>query len=143
MSIHDYQPPTAVVEFKGGSLQVRGLALDDVAVLVRSHLIDLDKLIDIYQNKVSDAAAIASFAQYAIALAKECPGLVANIVALACDDGDNVDMYRQKLSMPIMVRCIEQVIKLTFEEAGGPKKFAESLMQIFRGMRAPGTDSRT
>lgn len=142
MPISDYQPPTAVVEFTGGSLKLRGLALDDVAVLMRSHLVDLDKLIQIYDNKVSDSAAVASFAQYAISLAKECPGLVANIIALASDDGDNVPAYR-KLSMPLMIKCLTQIIELTFVEAGGPKKFVESLMEIFRGMRAPKTDSPT
>lgn len=140
MSIHDYKPATAEVEFKGGTLSVRGLALDDVAVLMRSHLHDLDKLIDIYRNKVDDSAAIASAAQYMIALGREAPGLVANIIALACDDGDNVPAYR-KLSMPVMVRATDTIIRLTFEEAGGPKKFAESLMEIFRGMRAPKADS--
>jgi hypothetical protein len=142
MSIHDYKPETAEVEFKGGSLTVRGLALDDVAVLMRSHLVDLDKLIGIYQSEVNDAAAVASFAQYALALAREAPGLVANIIALSCDEPEHVDKFR-KLSIPITTRAVEKIIQLTFEEAGGPKKFVESLMQMIRGMRAPKTDSLT
>ena len=144
MPIDDYRPLTAEVGLnsKGGSLTVRGLALDDVAVLMRSHLVDLDKLIDIYQNKVGDAATVAVFTQYAVTLAKEAPGLMANIIALGCDDGDNVPKYR-KLSLPITVRAVEQIVNLTFEEAGGPKKFVESLIEIFRGMRAPKTSSLT
>lgn len=142
MSINDYRPATAEVEIKGGSLTVRGLALDDIAVLMRSHLVDLDKLIAIYQGNVNDGAAVATFTQYAVALAKEAPGLVANIIALGCDDGDNVPPYR-KLSLPASVRAVDKIAELTFEEAGGPKKFAESLMAIFRGMRAPRADSPT
>lgn len=144
MPIADYQPLTAEVALnsKGGSLSVRGLALDDVAVLMRSHLVDLDKLINIYQGQSQDAEAVAVFTKYAVTLAKEAPGLMASIIALGCDDGDNVPAYR-KLSLPITVRAVEQIVRLTFEEAGGPKKFVESLMEIFRGMRAPKTDSLT
>lgn len=143
MGIDDYQPATAEVPFNGGSLVVRGLSSDDVAVLMRSHMVDLDKLVGLYQSGVSDNVAVAQVAQYAITLAREAPGLVANIVALACDDGDNVPKYR-KLSMPMSMAAVKTVIKLTFEEAGGPKKFAESLMQMVRGIRGDmTTDSLT
>lgn len=143
MPISDYQPPTAVVEFpKGGSLTLRGLALDDVGVLMRSHLVDLDKIVALFQGAVADDKAVPVLVNQAIAMAKDAPALAANIIALACDDGDNVPQYR-RLSMPLMVQCIKQVIVLTFEEAGGPKKFVESLMEVFRGMRAPETGSLT
>lgn len=118
---------------------MRGLALDDVAILMRSHLVDLDKLVGIFDSGVRDDLAVASFTQYAIQLAKEAPGLIANLIALACDDGDSVDPYR-KLSMPIMLRAVEKIGELTFEEAGGPKKFCESLVGMIRAVR-PSTGS--
>lgn len=142
MSIHDYKPETAEVKFKGGSLLVRGLALDDVAILMRTHLVDLDNLFLIYERGENSDAAVASFAKYAIQLAREAPGLVANVIALACDDGDNVDAYR-KLPMPVMMVAIEKVAMLTFEEAGGPKKFVENLQRLLRAMRPSKTGSPT
>lgn len=140
MSIADYKPETAEVEFKGGSLTVRGLALDDVAVLMRTHMSDIDGLVAIFQNGVSDDIAIAQMSQYAMGLLREAPGLVSNLIALACDDAENVPLYRQ-LPMPVMLRAVESIGKLTFEEAGGPKKFIESLLGMLRVFRAPTTAS--
>lgn len=136
MSIADYKPETAEVKFKGGSLTVRGLALDDLAVLMGTHLSDLDVLVGMFQREVKAELAVPVMAQYAITLVKEAPGLVANLIALACDDGDNVDPYR-KLSMPKQLECVEKIANLTFEEAGGPKKFFESLMRLIRGVTPP------
>lgn len=142
MSIADYKPATADVPFKGGSLTVRGLALDDVAVLMRLHLVDLDGLVEIFQKGVSDDKAVAQVSQYAMGLVRSAPGLVKNMIALACDDGDNVPAY-SKLSIPVMMNAVEKIGALTFEEAGGPKKFLESLVGMVRGFREQQTDSLT
>lgn len=136
MAIADYKPETAEVKFKGGSLIVRGLALDDLAILMRTHLSDLDSLVAMFKGDVENEIAVSAMAQYAITLVKEAPGLVANLIALACDDGDNVDAYR-KLSIPKQFESVEAIGRLTFEEAGGPKKFIENLMRLFRGMTPP------
>jgi len=138
MPISDYKPLTAEVTFKGGSLSVRGLVLEDVATLLRLHLTDLDKIIEMFESGPPTDLEYMEYAKYAVKIAREAPGLVANTIALACDDGDNVDDYR-KLSMPIMITAIKAIAGLTFEEAGGPKKFFESLMEMIRGMRPPKT----
>ncbi len=139
MPISDYQPLTADVKFRNGSLTVRGLVLDDIALLMRLHLTDLDKLVALFEDGVNEDFAVAEFSRYAITLAKEAPGLVANMIALACDDADNVDDYR-RLSLPIMVNAMETIAQLTFEEGGGPKKFVASLVTMLRGLRPPKTD---
>lgn len=132
MSIHDYKPATAKVVFKGGDFEVRGLALDDVAVLMRSHLSDLNALMDIYSSTAAnDGIKTNAMAKYALKLVKEAPGLVANLIALAADEPNEVDAFR-RLSMPIQLRAIEAIGTLTFEESGGPKNFIESLINLFR-----------
>lgn len=134
MALSDYVPARSVVSFKGGEFSVRGLALDDIAVLMRNHLSDINALVDVFGKDVTDEAAIGAVAQHAIALIREAPGLVANLIALASDEPDSVD-HARRLLMPVQVRAIEEIAKLTFEEAGGPKKFFESLMVLLRGMR--------
>lgn len=142
MPISDYKPATAVVPFKGGQLDVRGLTLEDVAILLRTHLVDLDKIVEMFQGGVHDSVTSTMFAKYALKLARQAPGLVANIIALACDDGDDVDPYR-KLGMAVQVDAIEHIGRLTFEEAGGPKKFVEKLKALLQGMRPMETASLT
>lgn len=131
MSIHDYKPAKAEVVFKGGSFAVRGLALDDVAVLMRSHLTDLNALMNIYDSTGSDAVKTNAMAKYALKLVQEAPGLVANLIAIAADEPNEVDLFRA-LSMPLQLRAIEKIGELTFVEAGGPKNFIESLINLFR-----------
>lgn len=131
MSLADYEPIRAEVGFKGGSLSVRGLALDDVAVLMRTHLDDLNPLVDLYTKEVKTDVDVAAMSQYIIGLVKEAPGLVANLIAIACDEPDAVDNAR-KLPMPTQVKALKMIGALTFEEAGGPKKFIESLVGLVR-----------
>lgn len=135
MSLADYQPERAEVKFKAGSFEVRGLALDDIATLMRNHGSDLESMIQIYSDAQNNNAAIAAMANYAIALAKEAPGFVANMIALASDEPDTVDNAR-RLPMATQVEALKQIGRLTFEEAGGPKKFFESLTGLVK-MVAP------
>jgi hypothetical protein len=126
MALSDYEPARAQVEFKGGSFFVRGLALDDVTALMKSFSSDLEGMIGIYARGVNNDQTVAAMTQYAIALAKEAPGLVANVIARASDEPDAVDNAR-RLSMATQVQALKEIGRLTFEEAGGPKKFFESL----------------
>lgn len=135
MSLADYSPQREEVKFTGGSFIVRGLSLDDIAILMQNHAQDLDKLIGIYASGIKGDAAVAAFAQYTIALAKEAPGLVGNLIALASDEPDAVDQARA-LSMPTQVIALKAIGRLTFAEAGGPKKLFESLSELVK-MVAP------
>jgi hypothetical protein len=144
MPLADYSPQREEVAFTGGSFIVRGLSLDDISLLMQNHAQDLDKLIAIYSAGIKGDAAVAAFAQYTIALAKEAPGLVGNLIAIASDEPDVVDKARA-LSMPTQVAALKVIGRLTFAEAGGPKKLFESLSELVR-MVAPNqtmTGSRT
>lgn len=135
MALADYTPVRAPVEFKGGSFDVRGLSLDDVSVLMRSHLPDVEAIVDLLAKGNAGAEFdVTSVMEHAITLVKEAPGLVANLIALAADDPDNVDKVRS-MPLPIQVRAIETICNLTFEEAGGPKKFFESLVHLLSSLR--------
>lgn len=149
MSLADYQPSRATVEFRGGSLNVRGLSLDDVTHLIRHHLDDLDQIIAMYGDGVDTQMASVATAQYALKLVREAPGLVANVIALASDEPDHAEKARM-LPLPVQVDVLKEVGRLTFEEAGGLKKFVESLTTLLGGMSLPMdslaeamTDSRT
>jgi hypothetical protein len=133
MSLADYKPARSTVSFKGGEFSVRGLALEDITVLMRNHMSDIDNLVDVFSRNMTDTEASTVAIQHAIALVKEAPGLVANLIALASDEPDSVDSART-LAMPLQIRAVQEIAKLTFEEAGGPKKFFESLMVLLRGL---------
>lgn len=136
MALADYQPERVTVEFKGGSFQVKGLSLDDVTVLMRHYLTDIDHLIELYAKDVDPKLSVAATAQYAITLVREAPTLVAHVIALAAEEPDQIDMAR-RLPIPVQVEALKAIGRLTFEEAGGAKKFFESLTELLTRVRPP------
>ncbi len=108
---------------------VRGLSLDDVAVLMNQHLGDLEKLFDLYEGTVREDTKVLATAQFAIGLTRDAPALVANIIAMAADEPHAVNKARL-LPMPVQVEAIKAIASLTFHEAGGAKNFLTSLTNL-------------
>lgn len=134
MLLADFHPQREQVSFRSGSLSVRGLALDDVALLIRENLSDLDTLLKLYADEEGSQAAITATAQYAVAMIRESPALVGRVIALACDEPNSED-HARKLPIPVQVELIKKIIELTFSEAGGAKKFFESLTNLLTVVR--------
>jgi hypothetical protein len=129
MALSDYRPETAEIVFKGGSFNVKGLTLEDVSSLIRTHLPDMESLFDMYQQSAGDVFANGAAERLILKLAKDAPALTANVIACASGEPDSVDAARA-LSLPLQVRALTEIGRLTFEDAGGPKKFFESLMAL-------------
>lgn len=144
MSLADYQPLSREVPLQGGTLRVRGLGLDDVAVLLNEHLPDIDNLLNLYDDNVDPTSKVVSSAQFALVLARRSPALVAQAIALAADEPDEVDKAR-RIGLAAQVQCLKIILTLTFEEAGGFRKFVESLAMILSSMApaAPNQVSHT
>lgn len=153
MSLADYQPLRSPVPLgNGNSMDVRGLSLDDVAVLMNQHLVDLERLFDLYEGGVREDAKVLATAQFAIGLTRDAPALVANVIALAAaPDGASRDEIAalvpkaRTLPMPVQVEAIKAISLLTFAEAGGAKNFLSSLTNLIAAVApaANPTDSNT
>ena len=131
MSLADYQPMRVDVPVKGTSISVRGLSLDDVAILMNTYLRDIDALFRLYEDEVDEASKVAAMAQFAIVLCREAPALVGHLIALSADEPNMVDRAR-RLSLPAQVDLLKAIFEMTFEEAGGARKFCESLGMLLR-----------
>lgn len=131
MALSDYQPETRKFDLKGGSFSVRGLALEDVAVLIRTHLPDLEALFDVFENaaKVSDS----DFAKVAASVASQAPGFAANAIALAADEPESAP-NAARLPFPVQVEALVAIGDLTFTEVGGVKKALETVAGLLARM---------
>lgn len=135
MSLKDFIIAREEVAFQGGSLSIRGLSLNDFALLMRDYLVELNALFVLYEKEESRDTAAAQSAKFAITLVKETPQLVAQLIVL-CSDGDQEDIaIAEKLPLPLQVEVIRKCIEITFEEAGGAKKFLDSLMGMVGAIR--------
>lgn len=134
MSLADFEVVREEVSFGQGKLSLRGLALDDVAILIRENLNELDELLKLYAEEVDNRVAVSATAQYAVALVKESPALVARFIALACDEPE-LEHKARRLPIPTQIKAMEKIVELTFREAGGVKNFIESLMNLVAVVR--------
>jgi hypothetical protein len=132
MGLADYTPLTRSVAFRrGGSVEVRGLSLDDIAVLMNLYLKDIDALFGLYDESRAADERVAEMARFAVVLVREAPALVGHAIALAADEPDQIDKAR-KMPLPVQVEVVKSILELTFEEAGGARKFFESLGSLLQ-----------
>lgn len=121
MPLAGYTPENRVIQIgPTNSFVVRGLSLNDVAVLVREHFPDLEALFDLFGN--ADQITTDSLEPLVMSVISQAPGFAANVIALAAGEGDASDA--EKLPFPIQVQALLDISELTFTEVGGIKKAA-------------------
>lgn len=138
MSLKAYKPETEAVKLgKSGAFNVRGMSTRDISKLLREHMEDIELMFGIYEN-MSAAGSDSAFVDRVIGhLITEMPLLATKIIVIASDEGEfdeealaNVE----KLPLPIQMDALLKVMKLTFEEVGGVKKFMQTVMTMLAGM---------
>lgn len=101
--------------------EVQGLSLEPVATLLRTHLPDLDALVELFTNKESaEAFSTEDWMKLALPIVTQAPGLVANIIALAANETDASPVKTWPLSVQIAALVV--IFELTFSEIGEVKK---------------------
>lgn len=127
MSLADFQPETLTVKYKGNELTVRGLSIIDISSILKVHMHDLETLFDMYEQESQGLTfGNVALAKYATRLISDAPGLVAHIIALACDEPAMVNKA-ERLPMIVQIEAIKKIGTLTFEEVGGVKKLIEEM----------------
>lgn len=129
MPLAGFQPEQREIALGGGnSFHVRGLSLNDVAVLIREHFPDLDAIVDLFTG--IDKLTQDQFQPLAVSVVSQAPGFVANVIALAAGEGDATDAA--KLPGPIQIKALMTIGDLTFTEVGGVKKSVEMIAALLQ-----------
>lgn len=127
MSLANFQPETLTVTYKKSKFEVRGLSIIDLSSILKTHMNDLEALFDMYEQEAQGLNfGNIALAKYATRLIADAPGLVAHIIALACDEPDQVNQA-QRLPMVTQIDALKKIGTLTFEEVGGVKKLIEEM----------------
>lgn len=125
--LSDFQVERRELAYKGGSFHVEGLSLESFAVLVRTHLQDLEALFDLFEH--SENLQGADIQRLAIAVLEEAPGFAANVIALAAGEPDAAPKAA-KLPGPVQLEALAAIGELTFTEVGGVKKFLPTVAKL-------------
>lgn len=142
MGVMDYQPPSEEVQFKGGSFTLKGLSTQDFSLLLQRHSVDLEKIFDLYEKGENGGDfSGAGLAQFVMSLINDAPGLVANTIALSCGEPKAADHITRTFGIALQLKCMKTIGQLTFQEAGGVKKFIESLRELYGNIQMPEKNS--
>jgi hypothetical protein len=111
---------------------VRGLSLNDVAVLMREHFPDLEAVFDLFQG--AEKMQPEQWEGLALSVISNAPGFAANVIALAAGEGSAEDAAR--LPAPVQLKALTQVGELTFTEVGGVGKAWEIVAGLLKNKAA-------
>lgn len=134
MSLKDFHIHREEVTFVGGTMLLRGLALNDISYLVSGYLPELEKLFKMYDSEEQRATALQESVKFATTVVRESPLLVAQLIALACDEPDQTEVAG-KLPLPVQVEAIRKIFEITFIEAGGAKNFVDNMVALVKANR--------
>lgn len=127
----------AVVQFKGGEFPVQGLSIEHVTFIIKHHSHKLNDLFNRVLAKAQDPEGEFSAEEVGsmiLPFLDEAPEVGALIIACGAGDPSDVTLAR-KLPLPVQLDALEQILRLTFDAAGGPKKFLETVIRLSQGTR--------
>ena len=132
MGLADYTPERAEITRKGKPLiSVRGLNLDDLKRLVAAHLDDLRELARLLKGAQEQVFATLAQDGLILKLATEIPALAHEIIAIAADQPDD-SSAAARLPLGLQARALDHILRLTFEDIGGPKAFAATILNLIQ-----------
>lgn len=139
MPLSEYQPKVEVVNFPGGSFNVRSISLPDVAVLIDVHEYAITAIVEKVSSRRDDFnsqdeeqikdAVVDILGD----LIRESPILVANLIAICADERNAMDSA-SKLPITVQIEALTKIAELTFTDTASVKKLAADVMRLIRGM---------
>lgn len=134
MALADYVPERTEITHKGRSLvSVRGLCLDDISILIRSHFQVIRQVYDITERgEIGEFGGDAFF----IELMTVAPDLLFNVIALAADEAE-YGAEARKLPVGVQINALKEIVRLTFEDIGGPLAFGALVQKMVKQLPSP------
>lgn len=129
MALEDFELPTADVGLPGGdSFAVRGLSLQDITRLMSQHGSEMEAFFQKYAGNQN-----ANPLSVGMELLDTAPVLLCKMIAMAADRPDLAGKVA-RLPLTVQQEAIEKIAQLTFDAAGGPKKFIEAVFRLVKGI---------
>jgi hypothetical protein len=133
----DFVVPKTTVTFGAATVDVRGVALDDITFLLRDHLVEVNRLMAMYEDEEKRKTAIAQAATFAVTLISEAPELCHLLIARCADEAVTPEVIAHVATFPLglQVELVQAIWTLTVEEAGGAKKLIDKFMGLVTQVR--------
>lgn len=129
MALTDYVPETRQIPLGNTAFEVRGLTLEDMAILIRTHLPHLEAVVDLIKH--NDKIEPSNVQDLIASMVSQAPGLAANIIALAAGE-TNAQATAARLPALKQIEALQGVFELTFSEVGSVKKVFDLLLGLMK-----------
>lgn len=132
MGLKDYKPLREEIKLKSTALSLRGLTMPDVTRLISLHLPEIETAFGRWKAVQGQVYARTAADEFFIGLCSDFPEVVSEVISVACDEED-AKQQASKLPVGVQCKCLEVILRLSFEEAGGIKNWFASLVGTLRG----------
>lgn len=130
MAFSDFTPETKDIVYKGKTLAtVRGLNLEDVSTLMRNHIGDLQAIYQFYAPSGKLLPVGVDIDNMLFGLLTNAPETAVKMIVLAADEPDATAKVK-RMPAPLQLKILIEIVKLTFEDAGGPLEFGAMLRRM-------------
>lgn len=139
--LKDYIAAKRTILYEGGSFEVRGVSLPDVAAMITGHREAVDRIATVIrvrdQLNLDDLTAVI---EIMIDVIKESPYLAADII---CSCADEPDAYASAFRLPLTVQieALRTIGELTFADAVALKKLLADARVLMAGMLPAPTEA--
>jgi len=134
MPLASYTPPRKDIPAGSTVISVRGLNLNDVALLMAAHGADLFAAYAAFEKMMDEATIDGQLiSRVVIETVIKAPQLAADIIKLGADEPDSGDAALT-LPFPVQVAALSTIMNMTFEAGGGLGNFLAALGGIARGL---------
>ncbi len=143
----DFHISTETIEWgpRPNRITVRGLSFEDFTVMFTTFGKETDQIFKFIESANSGEAADFDSTAFGKDLIFKAPKAVASLIALAADMPDRATEVA-RMPLPVQVKAMEAIYRMTIEEAGGLSDFlalvrriAKSVSQTTRLMSSPQT----
>lgn len=150
MGLAQFEPETKTLPLPGKSplpgqpkreITLRGLNVEDLTALVSTRMTQLKQFYELYERSKAEIFASNRTDKFVLALVGHMPNLVAEVISLAADEpGEESVRQARKLPFAFQVVCLGEVVRMTFQEAGGLKNLMAMLASLIEEA-VPGNSS--
>lgn len=136
MGLLDLKIPRSQVKTPGGDFAVRGLSLEDLVHLHRTHTSEFGGVFDQFRDWAStEDGELPPLDQFVAKLLYQAPVLAARVIAIAADEDTDAGLeVARRLPPLVQAEALQEIGRLTFRSEADVKKMLTLVIQQVRAL---------
>lgn len=137
MSLANLTIRSAIVEYNGTSITLKGLSANAIAGLIVSNMSSLEEMFDIAEKlgvRGADDIANVNVAEIGTRMLAQVPDFMASAIAHAAGEPQYAHIIKD-IDAPTQLKMLKAVAELTFNDEAGFREFAGNVVAALRSAK--------